>query len=55
MLETGGGSIVNVSSIEASRVRSRHFPYVISKSGFNSMTRAVATDFDRMGIRCSTF
>lgn len=54
MLAAGGGSIVNISSIEASRVRPRHFPYVISKSGLNSMTRAIATDFGRQGIRCNT-
>jgi len=54
MLKKGGGSIVNVSSIEASQVRPRHFPYVISKSGLNSMTRAIATDFGRKGIRCNT-
>ncbi|WP_238368483.1 SDR family NAD(P)-dependent oxidoreductase [Mesobacterium pallidum] len=54
MLERGGGAIVNVSSIEASQVRPRHFPYVISKSGLNSMTRAIATDFGRRGIRCNT-
>jgi NAD(P)-dependent dehydrogenase (short-subunit alcohol dehydrogenase family) len=54
MLTQGGGTIVNVSSIEASQVRPRHFPYVISKSGLNSMTRAIATDFGRQGIRCNT-
>lgn len=54
MLAAGGGSIVNISSIEASQVRPRHFPYVVSKSGLNSMTRAIATDFGRRGIRCNT-
>lgn len=54
MLAAGGGSIINISSIEASQVRPRHFPYVVSKSGLNSMTRAIATDFGRRGIRCNT-
>lgn len=54
MLETGGGSIVNVSSIEATHVRPRHFPYVVSKAGLNSLTRAIAVDFGRRGIRCNT-
>lgn len=54
MLEAGAGAIVNVSTIEATRVRPRHFPYVISKSGLNSLTRAVAVDFGRRGIRCNT-
>lgn len=54
MLERGRGAIVNISSIEASQVRPRHFPYVVAKSGLNSMTRAIATDFGRRGIRCNT-
>jgi NAD(P)-dependent dehydrogenase (short-subunit alcohol dehydrogenase family) len=54
MLEGGGGSIVNISSIEAMHVRPRHFPYVVSKSGLNCMTRAIAVDFGRQGIRCNT-
>jgi NAD(P)-dependent dehydrogenase (short-subunit alcohol dehydrogenase family) len=54
MLTGGGGSIVNISSIEAMHVRPRHFPYVISKSALNCMTRAIAVDFGRRGIRCNT-
>ena len=54
MLDAGGGAIVNVSSIEATHVRPRHFPYVISKSGLNCLTRAVAVDLGRQGIRCNT-
>src|SRR5690606_18465739 len=50
MLEAGGGSIVNISTIEATHVRPRHFPYVVSKSGLNCMTRAIAVDFGRQGI-----
>jgi NAD(P)-dependent dehydrogenase (short-subunit alcohol dehydrogenase family) len=54
MLAAGGGSIVNVSSIEATHVRPRHFSYVVSKSGLNCLTRAVAVDLGRRGIRCNT-
>lgn len=54
MLPYGSGSIVNVSSIEGSMVRPRHFSYVISKSGLDSMTRSIAADFGRRGIRCNT-
>jgi NAD(P)-dependent dehydrogenase (short-subunit alcohol dehydrogenase family) len=54
MMDTGGGSIVNISSIEAMHVRPRHFPYVVSKSGLNCLTRAIAVDFGRRGIRCNT-
>lgn len=54
MLEVGGGSIVNISTIEATHVRPRHFPYVVSKSGLNCLSRAIAVDFGRRGIRCNT-
>ena len=54
MLKTGGGAIVNISTIEATHVRPRHFPYVVSKSGLNCLTRAIAVDFGRQGIRCNT-
>src|SRR5690606_42034461 len=54
MLEAGGGAIVNISTIEATHVRPRHFPYVVSKSGLNCLTRAIAVDFGRRGIRCNT-
>lgn len=54
MLAAGGGSIVNVATIEATRVRPRHFPYVISKAGLSCFTRAVAVDLGRRGIRCNT-
>ncbi|MEA3300937.1 MAG: SDR family oxidoreductase [Pseudomonadota bacterium] len=54
MLKAGGGAIVNISTIEATHVRPRHFPYVVSKSGLNCLTRAIAVDFGRRGIRCNT-
>lgn len=53
MLASGGGSIVNVSSIEATHARPRHFPYIASKGGLTSMSRAIAMDFGRQGIRCN--
>lgn len=54
MLDRGSGAILNISSIEATHVRPRHFPYVISKAALNSLTRAIAVDFGRRGIRCNT-
>jgi NAD(P)-dependent dehydrogenase (short-subunit alcohol dehydrogenase family) len=53
MLERGSGSIVNISSIEATHSRPRHFPYIASKGGLTSMSRAIAMDFGRRGIRCN--
>jgi NAD(P)-dependent dehydrogenase (short-subunit alcohol dehydrogenase family) len=54
MLAAGGGSIVNISSIEATQARPQHFSYVVSKSGLNALTRSIAVDFGRRGIRCNT-
>jgi meso-butanediol dehydrogenase/(S,S)-butanediol dehydrogenase/diacetyl reductase len=54
MQSADGGAIINISSIEATHVRPRHFPYVVSKSGLNCLTRAVAVDLGREGIRCNT-
>lgn len=54
MVKQGGGSIVNISTIEAAQVRPKHLAYVVSKSGLNSLTRSIACDFGRQGIRCNT-
>lgn len=54
MLEAGGGSIVNVASIEATRVRRDHAVYAASKSGLVGLTRGIAVDYGRRGVRCNT-
>lgn len=38
MMETGGGSIVNISSTHSIRTQPRHFPYHASKAGIMAMT-----------------
>ena len=53
MVEAGGGSIVNMASIEATRVRADHAAYVSSKSGLLGLTRAIAIDHGRDGVRCN--
>ena len=54
MLEKGGGSIVNVASA-ASSVRgiSNRYVYGASKAAVIGLTKAVAADFIRRGIRCN--
>ncbi len=54
MLEKGGGSIVNVSSA-ASSVRgiANRFVYGTSKAAVIGLTKAVAADYIRRGIRCN--
>lgn len=54
MLERGGGSIINVSS-GASSVRGipNRYAYGASKAAVIGLTKAVAADFIRRGIRCN--
>jgi NAD(P)-dependent dehydrogenase (short-subunit alcohol dehydrogenase family) len=53
MLKNGGGVIINTSSIAA------HFgglgcdAYAMSKSAVEALTRQIATEFGRRGIRCN--
>lgn len=50
MLDTGGGAIVNISSISALRPRGLT-TYSVSKGAVMSLTGALATDHGRQGIR----
>ena len=54
MLEKGGGSIVNISS-GASSVRGipNRYVYGATKAAVIGLTKAVAADFIRRGIRCN--
>jgi 2-dehydro-3-deoxy-L-fuconate 4-dehydrogenase len=54
MLEKGGGSIINISS-GASSVRGlpNRYVYGASKAAVIGLTKAVAADFIRQGIRCN--
>lgn len=53
MIEAGGGSIVNISSLEGLFARPGHVAYAVSKAGLLNLTRATAVDFGRDGIRCN--
>jgi NAD(P)-dependent dehydrogenase (short-subunit alcohol dehydrogenase family) len=53
MLAAGHGSIVNVSSRQAERASAGFAPYVASKGGLNALTRSIAVDYGRQGIRCN--
>ena len=53
MLERGGGSIVNTASIEAFMGRGLRGAYGASKAGVVLLTKAVATQYGRQGIRCN--
>jgi NAD(P)-dependent dehydrogenase (short-subunit alcohol dehydrogenase family) len=53
MLRGGHGSIVNVSSRQGERASAGLAPYVASKGGLNALTRSIAVDYGRQGIRCN--
>lgn len=54
MVGVGHGSIVNVSSRTAERSSPRLASYTASKGAMNALTRSVAYDYGRQGIRCNT-
>lgn len=53
MLKTGGGSIINTSSMYGVHAFNRMPAYGVSKAGINLLTEHVATVFGRRGIRCN--
>jgi NAD(P)-dependent dehydrogenase (short-subunit alcohol dehydrogenase family) len=54
MIENGGGAIVNVSSTLSMAGEKGLAAYGASKAGLNQLTRSVATQYGRHGIRCNT-
>jgi len=54
MLAGGGGAFVNVSSISSINVESHtSFMYAAAKSGVNALTKAIAVEYGRQGIRAN--
>ena len=49
----GGGSIVNIGSVEGLGANPRHGAYCASKAGLHGLTRAVAVDHGPDGVRCN--
>jgi NAD(P)-dependent dehydrogenase (short-subunit alcohol dehydrogenase family) len=54
MLRAGHGSIVNVSSRVAERGTPGLAAYTASKGGLNALTRSIAIDYARRGVRCNS-
>ncbi len=52
-LRKQGGSIVNIGSIEGLGANPNHAAYCASKAGLHGLTRAVAVDHGKDGIRCN--
>jgi NAD(P)-dependent dehydrogenase (short-subunit alcohol dehydrogenase family) len=53
MLGRGGGSIVNISSIQGTAAFPRYYVYGTAKSGLLQTTRSIAVDYGPHGIRCN--
>lgn len=53
MIANGGGSIVNVASVGARAVFESYAAYCSAKAGLVQLTRSVAVDYGRAGVRCN--
>jgi 3-oxoacyl-[acyl-carrier protein] reductase len=53
MRRLGGGSIVNMASVNGFWVEPQLGAYCAAKGGVINLTRAIALDFGRYGIRCN--
>ncbi|MBS1845337.1 MAG: SDR family oxidoreductase [Actinobacteria bacterium] len=53
MVETGGGSIVLMTSISAEMGELNLTVYGIAKAGINQLARAVSTQWGKHGVRCN--
>jgi NAD(P)-dependent dehydrogenase (short-subunit alcohol dehydrogenase family) len=53
MVDGGGGSIVNVSSVSGITGTSRHAAHAATKMGVVGLTRQIAVEYGPKGIRCN--
>jgi 2-keto-3-deoxy-L-fuconate dehydrogenase len=53
MLATGGGAILNLASIASLVGLTDRFAYSMSKGAVLTMTRSIAVDYVKLGIRCN--
>ncbi|MEM9970147.1 MAG: SDR family oxidoreductase [Pseudomonadota bacterium] len=54
MLERGGGSIINMSSALGSKIAApNRFTYGVTKAAVVGLTKSVALDFIKQGVRCN--
>lgn len=53
MVKTGGGSIVNISSVGGKFPDMSRLAYAISKSSINYLTQNIAVQYAKQGVRCN--
>jgi NAD(P)-dependent dehydrogenase (short-subunit alcohol dehydrogenase family) len=53
-MQADGGSIINITSSHAHRTMQGFFPYSVSKSGMEALTRALAVEYGPVGIRANS-
>jgi NAD(P)-dependent dehydrogenase (short-subunit alcohol dehydrogenase family) len=53
MINSGGGSIVFISTVNATITNPSFSAYSVAKGGLNALTRSVAFEYGRSGIRCN--
>ncbi|WP_382303544.1 SDR family NAD(P)-dependent oxidoreductase [Herbiconiux sp. UC225_62] len=54
LIESGTGAIVNVSSIHARLTTAGMFPYAAAKAAVEGLTRSLAVDYARRGVRVNS-
>ena len=54
LVRAGGGSVVNVSSVQAFVSQREVTAYAVSKAGIVALTRSIALDFAEHGVRANT-
>ncbi|MBP1964133.1 SDR family oxidoreductase [Paenibacillus aceris] len=53
LIESGGGAILNTSSVLSHKVRPTCLAYGAAKAGVNQMTRVIAADYANRGVRAN--
>ncbi len=53
MVANGGGSIVNIASIDSFVAESPSVHYMVSKAGVAHLTRVIAFELGHLGVRCN--
>jgi len=51
LLKAGGGSVVNVASVHSFQIIPHAFPYPVAKHAVIGLTRALAVEYGRQGVR----